>query len=51
MLGLLVGLFLIVVVVGGAFYGYSYVSAKVNGTSVLDELVRNLNSLIGREPK
>jgi uncharacterized protein YneF (UPF0154 family) len=51
MIGLLIGLFLVVCLIGGVFYGYAYVSACVNGTPVLSELVRNLNYLIGREPK
>lgn len=51
MVGVVVGLIVIVCLVGGLFYGYSYLKAKVNKTSVNDELIKNVNDVINKKSK
>jgi uncharacterized protein YneF (UPF0154 family) len=46
MVGLIVTVIVVVCLVGGVFYGFNYLRAKANKTSVSSELVKSVDDLI-----
>ncbi len=51
MIGFVFTVILIVAIVGGLFYGYSYLVAKSTKTSVVDALAKNATELIKKKPE
>jgi len=45
MFGFVVSLIVVLCLVGGVFYGYNYLKAKVNKTGVTDELLKTVENI------
>jgi predicted MFS family arabinose efflux permease len=51
MTGFVLGLVVVLCLVGGLFYGYTYLKAKVNKTGVSEELLKSASDVINKKPE
>jgi predicted MFS family arabinose efflux permease len=49
MAGFVLGLVVVLCLVGGLFYGYTYLKAKVNKTGVSEELLKSASDVINKK--
>jgi len=51
MIGFVISLVVVLCLIGGIFYGYTYLKAKVNKTGVTEELLKSATDIINKKPE